>query len=362
MTSNPFAVRLQELQQTQVAPTNISETTTQKSENINPFKKRLEEKEQVGDSLWNGFYDMLFSPKETAFEHGIGSAMRGIGTSIVGFPGDITQMAKGAGEWLEKKFPTPSIFRRESSIVQKAGKELLDKVPTTSQLMDKYDEMTQGKYVPKTRSEELLQQIGGDVALLMMPATTIGKASKAIAGGVLGNLASEGMKDLEYGEGAQAGAKIGTIMAVSLFNPTGAKKFTNHLYDTAYANLPQDAEISGVGLSKGLNNLQTNLKKGLVNVESKKPVLNAINDVERNIKDGKVNIRNLTEAKRNLNEQRSAKVYDPEFKGTRKARADLKKNYSRLASVIDDAIEEYGQTNESFYRPYKDANQAWGGN
>lgn len=353
--SNPFQMRLNELsgENSDVKKANNTE--------IDPFQKRLDEKENLGSSLWNSFYDMIFSPEESALEYGIGSALRGIGTSLGGLPGDTVNLAKGAVEKIEEKFPTPQIFKRQTTPIQKMGKEVLEKTPTTQSLTEKYDQLTQGKYIPKDQTEALLQEMGGDIATLLLPASSIGKTAKAISGAILGNLAKEGMKELEFGEGAQAGTKIGTIMAISMFNPSGAVKFVNNLYETAYANLPKEAQISAATFSKNLNNLKTELKKGLVNVESKKPVLNAINDIKRNIKKGNVSIRDLTEAKRNLNEQRTAKIYDPEFKGDKKSRAQLKKNYSRVAKTIDDAVEEYGKNNESFYKPYREAQQAWGG-
>ena len=356
MSFNPFQKRLNEKQ-----PQFGQQTETKPAEDINPFAKRLGQKEQVENSLWNGFYDLLFSPETTPFEEGMGHSLRGIGTAVAGFPGDMIQMVKGASDWVEKKFPTPEFLKREPTTIQKLGADLLDEVPTTSKLIDKYDELTDGKYIPQNRRDSLLQEIGGDVSLLMMPARSIGQASKAIAGGVLGNLASEGMKELDFGEGVQAGTKIGTIMAVSMFNPRGVNKFADNLYKIADANVPAEAEISAKSFQKGLDNLRKELKSGLVNVESKKPVLNAINDIERNIKNGKVKIKDLVQSKKDLNEQRSAKVYDPEFKGTRQSRNQLKRNYGKLASRIDDSIQEYGKTNESFYKPYKEANQAWGG-
>lgn len=351
MNSNPFQARLQEIQG---SPKEVESKT-------DPFSERLNKKEEVSESLWNGFYDMVFSPEETPFDQGVGQALRSVSTSILGFPGDMVQMVKGASNWLEKKIQTPKMFQRDPNVLQKFGKNALEKIPSTGDLMEKFDKLTDNKYEPKSEQEALLQEIGSDVASLMIPARSVGGVFKALSGSILGNLAKEGVKGLDYGGKSQAAAKIGTMMAVSMINPKGADKYVDHLYNKAYSNLPKDAVISSERFSKDLINLKEDLKRGLVNVESKKPVLNAIRDVERNIKDGSVKIRDLTEAKKNLNEQRAAKIYDPEFKGGKKARESLKKNYGKLANAIDRSIEEYGKTNETFFRPYKEAQQGWAG-
>lgn len=361
MSFDPFTARVSELQ----GLSDSGNLDIEQSEKItieqNPFEKRIDQKKNVSNSLWSGFYDLLFSPKETPLEYGISSAARGIAPAIAGFPGDLIQMIKGGADWIEKKAPVPEILKRDKTFAQEYGSKFLEKVPTTSQLTEKFDELTEGKYLPKSEKEKLLQEMGGDIGLLMLPARTIPKALKAVGAGVLANLAAEGMKELDYGEGSQAATKIGTMMAVSMFDPKSAKRFSENLYKQAYSNLPGDAEISASSLEKNLTGLQQRLQKGLVNVESKKPVLSAIKDAKRNIKNGRVNVKALTEAKKNLNEQRTAKIYDPEFKGGKKARGALKDNYAKLAKTLDKAIGEYGEKNKSFYEPYKLANQTWGG-
>ncbi len=346
MNSNPFSMRLQEMSPPkEVVPPN-------------PFEQRKQKKEEAGESLWNGFYDLLFSKDETPFEQGIGQVLRGMGTSILGTPGNIIQTSKAIGEALPE---APSIFQREPNFVQEYGSKALSKVPTTEDLISKFDQLTENQYQPGSNAEQLVQDIAGDIGTLLLPVKTVGQAGKAIAGGILGNLASEGMKELEYGEGSQAAAKIGTIMLVSLINPGGANKYVQSLYNQAEASLPENAFVASKNFTMKLDGLKKELQKGLTDVESKKPVLGAIKDVSRNAKDGKVSIRDLMEAKRNLNEQRAAKIYDPEFKGGKKARTNLKKNYGKLAEILDDSIEEYGKTNKDFFNPYKEANQAWGG-
>ena len=75
----------------------------------------------------------------------------------------------------------------------------------------------------------------------------------------------------------------------------------------------------------------------------------------------KVFIKDLTRTKKDLNELRAAKVYDPEFKGTKNVRESLKKNFSKLAKTLDNTILEYGVDNPEFSKWYKEAQLGWGG-
>src|SRR6478736_2178668 len=100
MNSNsPFALRKQELQQTQKP--------------ISPFSQRkqeLQQEEKKSDSLWGQFMDEIFSEKPSAFEEGLGQSARAIGPAIAGLPGNITQLVKSASEHLPKQ---QKLFQRK---------------------------------------------------------------------------------------------------------------------------------------------------------------------------------------------------------------------------------------------------------
>jgi len=326
--------------------TNINpfQKRAEQKENADPFQKRLEQREKASDSLWDQFTDMLFSSEETPFEQGLGQAMRAIGPTIAGIPGDFVQLAK---------------------LVSKKGKhgigEHLDFIPTSQSLTEKFDVATEGKYQPGSRSESLAQEFGSDVAALMLPAKGASSVLKALGVAAAGNLAKEGVKELGAGETAQNATKIGTMFLTSLFNPKGAQKYTNSLYNKAYAELPKEAIVDSKKFVTRLDALENNLSRGLKNVPSKAPVLNAIEDVKRNVKYNTVDINELLEAKKNLNEQRRIRIYDPELRGQKKVQADLKKHYGQLSGIINEAIEDYGKTNPSFLKSYKMADNAYAG-
>lgn len=350
MSFDPFTQRLQETQQIE-----------QEEEPRNPFEDRLKQNEAFSDSLWDSTMNTLFSEEEIPFEQGLGQALRSIGTSIGGLPGDTIQLTKGAANWIEEKFPTGEHFKRDPNIIQKLGREALEKIPTSEDLKDKFDKLTDNQYEPQSDREDFLQEIGGDAAIFLLGAGTWKAAIKALGIAVTSNLAKEGVKMAGFGEKTQAATKMGSMFLLSAFNPKGANKFVSDLYKKAEAVLPEGASIQASNLQKNLLNLENDLSRGIKTVSSKKPVLDDLNQIKANIKEGDVAVRDITEAKRNLNESRTAKIFDPEFKGTRKVRKDLKKNYGRLSKVLDDSIIEYGKQNPEYAKFYQDAQLGWGG-
>jgi hypothetical protein len=330
-SENPFQQRLMEKQ------------------SRNPFEKRSEEINESSESLWDSVMDFAFSSEETPFEYGLASAARGILPAVAGIPGDIIQTIKLLGS------------KEPKNKIQEYGRKILESFPTSQQLQEKYDVTTEGKYQPKSEQERFFQETGGDIASLLIPVTKASSALKAVGVGIGSNLVKEGVKNLGAGETSQTATKLGSMFLFSMFNPNGAKKFATNLYQKASSELPKNAMISTENFSKNLRGLENELSRGLKNIPSKAPVINAIEDVQRNIKEGHININDLTEAKRNLNEQRTIRIYDPEIVRDKKVKTDLKKNYGRLSNIIDDAISQYGKKNKEFYKYYQDANKAWAG-
>ncbi len=367
MSFDPFEQRLQELgtqepPSGQQQPLDPFEQRLQENQSeMDPFEARLKGRKSFSQKFWDGLMDLTFSPEETAFEQGLGQSIRGIATQLGGLPGDLSSLATGASQWLNETIPTPEIAKKEPNFVQNMGKKVLESLPTSESLQKKYDQLTDSQYEPKSDREALLQEIGGDAATFLLGAGTWTQALKALGVAAGSNLAKEGMKELGFNEGTQNATKIGTMFTLSMFNPRGARNYVRGLYRDAEAVLPRQASVSSVGLETRLNRLETDLSRGIRTVESKRPVLQGIEEVRRNINQGRVEIRNLTEAKRNLNEARTAKIYDPEFRGTRKVRRELRSNYSRLSRALDDSIYDYGTQNPEFTRLYRDAQRGWAG-
>ena len=90
--------------------------------------------------------------------------------------------------------------------------------------------------------------------------------------------------------------------------------------------------------------------------EDKKFVLDQIEKVRPLIKDGKVDISQLWDQKIDLNKDLS-KLYALPGKSTQKSAKNLSK---KVTQAINDTIKDYGETNPSFYKPFKDADQAFG--
>jgi hypothetical protein len=363
MSINPFERRLQERREQEIQPSDVQvdEQIEVEEPKKNPFEERLKKKEDLSNSLWAGFMDMLTSEEETPFEEGLGQTLRGMGTAVAGLPGDIIQLSKAAGEWMESKFPTPSFLKRDPNVLQKKLKDIAESVPTTEDLQEKFDVLTEGRYMPQSEKEAFMQELAGDIGTFLLPAKEAKTALKSVGVAIGGNLAKEGMKELGFGEPTQSGTKLASFMFLSAFNPKGAKKHVSGLYDQAFAVKPKTSVMSAKEFQKDILNLRKDLTKGIPSVESKKPVLDSLKQIEDNIKKGKVQLGDLVDAKIDLNEVRAAKIYDPEFKGTKKVRERLKKNFSKASKVLDDAVLRFGEDSPEFKRLFKDAQLGWGG-
>src|SRR5690606_7101847 len=65
----------------------------QQAEKQNPFKKKIEEKEIKTTGWWDEVYNSIFSPEESAFEQGLGQALRGI-AKLGAIPKTVYELAK----------------------------------------------------------------------------------------------------------------------------------------------------------------------------------------------------------------------------------------------------------------------------
>lgn len=332
----------------------INEVKSQPKED--PFTKRSKDVQSKSKSYWDQTLDMIFSPQDSAFEEGLGQVIRSAGTAIAGIPGNVIQSVKSLSENLPE-----SPIKSEPSFIQKKGREYLEKIPTSSQLQESFDEKTSGKYKPTSRGEEFAQETIGDIASLLVPASKLSSVAKAIAIGSIGNLTKEGLKELGASGSTQEYTKMGSMLLASMFNPKGAMDYTKKLYDRAASFIPKDAKIPAANFLSKVQDLENQLNKGLTSIPSKAPVLSALEEMKKNIHQGELPINNLMELKRNLNEQKTIRIYDPELRGQNKVKDSLKKNYKEATKILDEAIEEYGKSNPEFLKYYRPANSAFGG-
>lgn len=283
-----------------------------------------------------------------------------LATRAIGLPGDVLSLANQlVARPLTEKITGKQGLPYEETFLGKA-------IPTTEQHR-KGLEKVGGEYLkPQNRVEEFVDDVIEDTALLFTPGGKVTKSAlvtktpmnffKAIGA----NLGKEAVKDITGNETYGDLAKIGSLFALSLLDKPAATKQLSDLYKTAEAALPKNASTSANRLSSNLQNLENKVSRGRPKAnlaDSEKFVVDHIDKVKKLIQSGKINVQQAWAQKRSLNEDLMKKLYEiPDKAGQHRAKS-LAKNINHYLS---EAIGDYGKTNPSFYKPFKNAEEGFG--
>lgn len=285
-------------------------------------------------------------------------------TRARGTPGDIFSLvnqfiAKPATEVITGK---PGIPYEETSV----GHLL----PTTESLR-KQEEKFSGEYLkPQNKVEQFADDIVEDAAMLFFPGSKVtrsGKAASALQRGsraflksAAANTGGEIVKGISDNPTAGAATKLGTLFALSLFDKESAAKLVGKLYGQAENALPEAATVNAKRLASHLDAMEHKITSGRPKgnlAPSENFVMEEISKLKSLIKDGRANIKQLWAQKRSLNEELSGnKLFEAGKEGRKRAKELAKP----LNGYIKDAIEDYGRTNKEFYKPFREADEAFG--
>jgi hypothetical protein len=260
-----------------------------------------------------------------------------IAETVGGIPGDLSSLIQ-SGVFSGLEALTGHKPSKEAHEKLKEGRS-----PTSKELKEFSESATGGFTKAQNEWEEKGDELAETVASLLGPM----KFRKALGVGIASNLAKEGVKISGLGEGAQEGAKLGTMLLASLYNPRGALKYSDLQYDKAN-KLSKGASVA-TSLDKNLGNLISKLEKG-VTTKEKNTVIKPARELLEKIKNGKIKVDELTSAKRDVNKI----MGDPEtLKGSKKLLLGLGKE-------IDNAIKPYEKINPEFAKVYRPANEIHG--
>ena len=229
------------------------------------------------------------STGEATLRHTVRSGTR-VGEALLGMPGEIAQLGNMLPE-------PPKIFQREPNFIQKKGKELIEKLPTSKSLR----EFTKSYFGDYTEPQNELEQMGDefvqDVTRMITPGGKIKKALYIATGGMV---AKKGMEKLGFSEEAQDIGKLGTMFTMSMINPKGVQNFYEQKYSDARRSLP-NVELNAKNLEGTLNSLEKKLNQGITSEPTTRRVLNVVEDLKGKIKNGKINSQELWTSKKAIN-------------------------------------------------------------
>ena len=220
---------------------------------------------------------------------------------------------------------------------------------------------------PQNEVEKFADNVVEDLTMLLNPAqvakTGIPKGFqlvKNIGKSLFANTAGEVVKQTTGNENLGNYTKAGSLFILSLIDQEAAAKQVGKLYTEAEAHLPSQAKINAKGLTKSIDSLEHSITKGRP-LENLSPperfVTNQIEKIRNLISNGEISVEQAVAQKRSLNKELSTLYKEVPKHADQKNVKGLAK---QLNKFLNNTIEEYGKTNPKFYKPYKEADQAFG--
>lgn len=279
-----------------------------------------------------------------------------LATRAIGLPGDILSLANSLGNYIDEATGGKSIPYEETFI----GKG----IPTTETHRKRLGEATAGYLLPQNKVEKFADDIIEDFALMAFPG--IGPAAKTskslvrpLAISVGSNIAGELTDQLTHDKTASGLVKGGTMFLASLINPRLALSKAGALYEEARSALPKGSNIASTKYNRGLDTIENSITVGRNRSALSKAeqfVLDQVDKARGLIQNGRVNIEQLIAQKKSLYEDLNNLYKEFGEKGVR----GVKNQAKRVSGVINESIKDYGQTNPSFYKPFKQADEITG--
>ena len=153
----------------------IQETEPEKEEEEWEYETpEMAANDAANRTFWGEFYDMIFSPEESAFEQGLGQAMRGAIPTLAGLPKATYEAIKSESKLLGKKLPESLkppkppqnlTLPKEEQMVDQLSQ--LTEPLTEENLRKTYDELTDNQYLPKSEAQRITQEGASNAALIL---------------------------------------------------------------------------------------------------------------------------------------------------------------------------------------------------
>jgi len=284
-----------------------------------------------------------------------------LGTMAVGLPGDIFSLVN---DFIAKPV-TESITGQKGLPYEETpiGKFL----PTTETHRKNLEPLT-GEYLkPQNKIEKWADEVVEDTTALMNPFKI---AQKGISKGVKffrnlaksigANVAGETTKQVSGNENAGTYTKAGSLFLLSLLDQESAAKQVAKLYNQAEANLPVNAKTNAINLANKLDTLENKItkKRPIENLSPpEKFVVDQIKKVNNLIQNGEISVEQAIAQKRSLNKELSTLYKEVPKHSDQK---NVKNMATQINGYLRESIGDYGKKNPKFYKPYKDADQAFG--
>jgi hypothetical protein len=286
-------------------------------------------------------------------------AATGVAATLPGVFGDV---AKTANDLIAAPI-TKYVFGQEPVPYEQStiGKFL----PTTQQ-HQKNIEKAIPSLKPKNKLEEFSQNIAKDTASLFLPGQMfrMGRYAmtpmRSLGTATAANVAGTGT-ELWTGDKSKGDmVRSGSMLALSLMNPTSARDISQNLYRSAGALLPQNATVNAGRFTNRLNNLETRILRGRPIDSlalSERFVINQIENFRNLIQNGQINMQSLVAQRRSFNEELQRGLFELPDRATRARARELAQEISHATR---DTMRQYGVQNPRWLHYQQAADQAHG--
>lgn len=303
------------------------------------------------------------SPIERGKEVGrqIARPLYKVATRTAGAPGDILEMVNDfivspGVEALTGKKGTPY----EETFLGKA-------IPTTQTRRKEFEQGLGDFLQPKNKIEAFTDDVIEDTSQLFTPGG-IAKAGKKYGTMIVKNLmkslganfAGETTKQVSGSEEAGTYTKAGALFLTSILDQESAAKQVGKLYKEAESHVVPGTLTKATKLEADINHLERSITKGRPYGNLSPPekfVVDQAEKIRKLITNGEIDVEQAIAQKRSLHKELATLYKEVPRKGDQKNVKDLAK---RLSGFLNDTIDNYGKTNKEFYKPYKEADKAYG--
>lgn len=313
-------------------------------------------------------YELLEDESENAaitvgkegLRHGA-RTLSNVATRAVGLPGDIFSLVN---QFIAKPI-SKGITGEEGVSYEETA---LGKILPTTETHRKGLESKTGEYLkPQNKIEKFADDVIEDTALLLNPSQLIAKGAKrapklmkTFFKSLGANVAGESVKQIAGSETAGDITKLGSLFFLSVLDQPAAAKQVSNLYKEAESKIPANAKTNARNLSRNLDNLEKTITKQRPRENlspAEKFVVDQTDKVKNLIKNYEIPVDQAIAQKRSLNQELSTLYKEVPKLGDQKRVRGLAK---QINSYLNQALKQYGDSNPQFYKPYKEADQAFG--
>ncbi len=288
------------------------------------------------------------------------------GEQILGAPGNIRDLAYAVGGFIknaDKSGSLPSLLGvKKPQLLQKAEKkidevilpiaktvtDLLDYIPTSSQLRKKSEELTKGYTSPQGELERIGDEAFEKIVASALPGQGARNIWRNIAAPIAGILGKEAVKYVGGGETSQALTELGLNVALPLM-AGNAPQLNRNMWQNLERTAP-NISVSAQQMRQRATQLRNRIQQEGLGSRGENQVIRVIDQLLENTQNGQLTSRQLIGMNRSLNAIRG----DPaELRGA-----------ETLLNEVSNMIRQTGRQFENvapeFYQQWRHANEVHG--